>query len=162
MCFSEPYLDSTISSNDNNLCLDGYKLVRADHPKKIKQVRVCIYYRETIPVIVIQINQLPECLACDYENRKTFIVTLCRSPSPTDGEFDEFFCSFDSIIDNIYQSNPYFGQITGDFNARSRRWWENDIKNNNFHISNEDLTSSYSLKQLISKSEFFTYFKFMY
>ena len=56
ICFSEPYLDSTISSNDNNLCLDGYKLVRADHPKKIKQVRVCIYYRETIPVIVIQIN----------------------------------------------------------------------------------------------------------
>ena len=33
ICFSESYLDSTISSDDENL----YKLIRADHPKIIKQ-----------------------------------------------------------------------------------------------------------------------------
>ena len=41
----ESYLDSTISSDDNNLCLDGYKLIRADHPKSIKHGGTCIYYR---------------------------------------------------------------------------------------------------------------------
>ena len=57
---SESYLDSTISSDDKNLCLDGYKLIRAEHPKKIKQGGVCIYYRETLPVKIIRLNDLPE------------------------------------------------------------------------------------------------------
>ena len=36
ICLSDSYLDSTISSDDKNLCLDGYKMIRADHPKNIK------------------------------------------------------------------------------------------------------------------------------
>ena len=36
ICLSEFYLDSTISSVDKNLCLDGYKLIRTNHPKNIK------------------------------------------------------------------------------------------------------------------------------
>ena len=43
----ESYLDSTISSDDNNICLDGYKLIRADHPKSIKHGGACIYYRRS-------------------------------------------------------------------------------------------------------------------
>ena len=31
-------LDSTISSDDKNLCVDGYKLIRADHPKTSSRV----------------------------------------------------------------------------------------------------------------------------
>ena len=59
ICLSESYLDSTISSDGKILCLDGYKLIRADHPKNIKQERVFIYYRETLPLKIIQINYLP-------------------------------------------------------------------------------------------------------
>ena len=62
VCLSEPYLNSTISSVDKNLCLDDYKLTRADHPRNIKQGGVCIYYKETLPVKLIQLNYLPECL----------------------------------------------------------------------------------------------------
>ena len=149
---SESYLDSTISSDDSSLSLDGYNLICADHPKIIKQGRVWIYYRETILVITIQINFLPECLLCEfnYENKKIFTVTLYRSLSQNDDEFDEFLRSFESVIDNIKQSNTYFVLITGDFNACSNSWWENDI--NNFEgISIENLTTSYGLKQLISE-----------
>ena len=65
MYLSEPYLDSPISSVDKNLCLDGCKLIRADRPKNIKQGVVCIYYRETLPVKIIQLNYLPESLVCE-------------------------------------------------------------------------------------------------
>ena len=152
ICLSESYLDSIISSDDSSLSLDGYNLIRADHPKNIKQGGVCIYYRETLPVKTVQINYLPECLVCEvnYKNKKIFIVTLYRSPSQNDDEFDEFLRSFESVIDHINQSNPYFVLITGDFNARSSSWWGNDI--NNFEgISIENLTSSYGFKQLISE-----------
>ena len=40
----ETYLDSTTS--DNLLEIDGYNLVRADHPDNIKRGGVCIYYKE--------------------------------------------------------------------------------------------------------------------
>ena len=58
-----------------------------------------------------------------------FIVTLYRSPSQNDNEFDEFLCSFECVIDHINQSKPYFVLITGDFNARSSSWWGNDSNN---------------------------------
>ena len=75
-CLSESYLDSTISSDDSSLSLDGYNLIRADHPKNIKQGGVCIYYRETLPAKTVQISCLPECLVCEvnYKNKKIFIV----------------------------------------------------------------------------------------
>ena len=46
--------------------------------------------------------------------------------------------------------NPYFTLITGNFNARYNRWWEND-SNNTEGVSIDNLTSSYGLKQLIGE-----------
>lgn len=72
------------------------------------------------------------------------------SLSQTDDEFDEILRSFENVIDNISQSIQYFVLITGDINAPSSSWWENNI--NNFEgINMENLTSSDGLKQLISK-----------
>ena len=56
LCLSKLYLDSTISSDDSGLSLDGYNLIRADHPKNIEQGGVYIYYKETLPVKTVQIN----------------------------------------------------------------------------------------------------------
>ena len=147
ICLSESYLDSSISSDDKNLCLDGYKLIRADHPKNIKQGGVCIYDRETLPLKIIQINYLPECLVCEinYDNKKISIATLYRSPSRTTDEFDEFLRGFEGVIDNINQCNPYFVVITGDFNTRCNKWWVNN-SNNTEGVSIDNLTSSYGLK----------------
>ena len=50
VCQSESYLDSTVSSDDISLSLDGYNLIRAYYPKNIKQGGVCIYYSEILPV----------------------------------------------------------------------------------------------------------------
>ena len=87
--------------------------------------------RETLPVKTIQINYLSKCLFCEvnYGNKTVFIVTLYRSPSQNDFEFHEFLRSFESVIDNINQPNPYFVLIIGDFNHRSNNWLGNDINN---------------------------------
>ena len=45
--------------------------------------------------------------------KKISLAILSWSPSQTDDEFDEFLCSFESVVDNINQSNSHFVLITG-------------------------------------------------
>ena len=46
ICLSETYLDS--ATPGNLLEIDGYNLVRADHPNDTKRGRVYIYYKESL------------------------------------------------------------------------------------------------------------------
>ena len=77
ICLSETFLDSSISLSDPALYLDGYKIIRADHPMNIKRGGVCIYYKETLPLNVINISQLQESLVVEtlFENKKSYLVT---------------------------------------------------------------------------------------
>ena len=42
ICLSESYLDASVSSDNDNLNIDGYKLVRADHPGNLERGGVCV------------------------------------------------------------------------------------------------------------------------
>ena len=59
ICISEKYLDSTISSDNNNLNISGYNLIRADHPSNSKRGGVCIYYKEFLAVQTLSNIGLP-------------------------------------------------------------------------------------------------------
>ena len=60
ICLSETYLDSSIRSDDGNLELPRYNLVRADNPANSKRGSVCIYYHNSLPLKVIDIQFLNE------------------------------------------------------------------------------------------------------
>ena len=60
ICLSETYLVS--STPDDLPKIDGYNLVRADHPSNIKRNGVCIYYKQSLPVPVISLRYLKEAL----------------------------------------------------------------------------------------------------
>ena len=151
ICLSETYLDSTISSNDPQLSLAGYKIIRSDNPLNIKKGGVCIFFKETLPLNIVNITQLKECLVVEilYNNRKCFLVTLYRSPSQSLIEFDGFMTNFENLIDSIHSLNPYFIIILGDFNAKLKKWKTDDIDTNEGKRIN-DVTSSYALSQIIS------------
>ena len=59
-CISETYLDSTISSDMNNLNISGYNLIRADHSSNSNRGGVCIYYKDSIAVQTLNKIGLPE------------------------------------------------------------------------------------------------------
>ena len=44
------------------LRLEGYKLVRADHPNNVKRGGVCIYYKESLPDRVIKLPHRQEAI----------------------------------------------------------------------------------------------------
>ena len=51
-CLTETFLNSFILSDDNRITIDGYNLIRSDHPSDSKKGGVCIYYKEHIPLIL--------------------------------------------------------------------------------------------------------------
>ena len=63
ICISETFLDSDYSSDDQRLSLQGYAMIRSDHPSNTKRGGVCIYYKEHLPFIRRNdITSLDECI----------------------------------------------------------------------------------------------------
>ena len=60
ICLSEAFLDS--STPDNLVDIQGYNLVRTDHPDNTERGGVCIYYKESLHVRVINLPYLKEAL----------------------------------------------------------------------------------------------------
>ena len=151
ICLSETFLNSSYQNEDNELTLNGYKLVRADHPGDIKRGGVCIYYKEILPIKFLNINFLSECLICELalENKKCLIVSLYRSPSQSNSEFGNFLSSFEKLLNHIINLNPFMIFIIGDFNAKSSSWWTGD-KNTVEGNQIEAITCCYGLTQMIS------------
>ena len=57
ICLSETYLNSGISSDEKNLEIPGYNLVREDHLSNSKHGGVCVYYRSSLPFRVINVKE---------------------------------------------------------------------------------------------------------
>ena len=46
ICINKTYFDSSVESEDYDLRINGYKLIRTDHPLNTKRGGVCMYYKE--------------------------------------------------------------------------------------------------------------------
>ena len=127
ICLSETYLHSSIP--DSLLEIDGYDLIRSDHPNDIKRGAVCIYYKESLPVRAINIPYLKKVLLVEitYNNKKVIVSVIYRSPSQNNCEFDSFLTSVERLLSDIKKSKPFLSVITGDFNERPSYWWSEDI-----------------------------------
>ena len=65
-CLSETLLDPSIDSSDERITIEGYNLLRVDHPSHKKRGGVCIYYKEHFPVIKRDdLCNLNECLGLE-------------------------------------------------------------------------------------------------
>ena len=94
---------------------------------------------------------LPECLACKIViGKKGYVITLYRSPSQNQSEFEHFLLSLENLLCNIRSKCPAFTILLGDFNARSKSWWVHNITNNK-GIQIESISSLYGFSQLISE-----------
>ena len=111
------------------IAIEGYKLIRTDHPVNIKRGGVCIYYKETLPVRVISTPYFKEALLLEmnHNNEKVMVFVVYRSPSQTNDEFDAFLSNLQLLFNNISYRKPSLSVVTGDFNSRCSSWWSNDI-----------------------------------
>ena len=149
ICLSESYLDS--STPNNLIVIEGYNLVHADHPDDTKRGRVCIYYKESLPVKIINLPYFKEALLLEmsYNKNKGIVSVIYHSPSQTNYGIGLFLSNLVKLFSDINKLKPSLSVVT-DFNARSSSWWSDDI--NTTEATNLfSLTSSNGFSQLINE-----------
>ena len=106
---SETRLHSNTSLDDDSLEISGYTLVRFDHPSNTKRGVVCLYYKNNLPLRVINIGYLNECLTFELEvgDKICNFVVLYRSPIQSQDEF-ETSDNIEMTLDILAQKNPFF------------------------------------------------------
>ena len=109
ICLSEIYLDSSISNDDDNLEFPGYDLFRADHPSNTKRCGVCIYYRNSLPLKILNIPYLHERINFEIRigGKLCRFVSLFCSPSQSQDDFKSFANNFDLNIDTAIANNTF-------------------------------------------------------
>ena len=63
ICLSKTYLNSKTPSDDKNLEIAGYNLVRENHPSNSKRGGVCVYYKSLLQFRVINVKYLQESIS---------------------------------------------------------------------------------------------------
>ena len=74
ICIGKTYLDSSVPTDDRDTLINGYNLIRADHPSNNKRGEVCICYRESLAVQLVKTNYLSECLLCEASINKKNVM----------------------------------------------------------------------------------------
>ena len=147
---SETYLDS--STPNNLIDIEGYNLVRADHPDDTKRGGVCIYYKESLPVKIINLPYFKETLLLEmsYNKNKVIVSVIYRSLNQTNDKSGLFLSNLEKLFSDINKLKASLSVVTGDFNARSSSWWSDDI-NTTEGTNLFSLTSSNGFSQLINE-----------
>ena len=149
ICLSETYLDSNILPDDSNLKIPGYNLVRSDHPSNKKRGGACIYYKSYLPLRIIDINYLSECVRFELMvgDKLCNFIALYRSPSQSQDLFESFKENLELNLESAVQNNPFLVVLLGDFNAKSSNWCKNDTTTTEGKAI-ENITSQFGLHQM--------------
>ena len=69
-------LNSLVSLDDHNLSIQGYSLIRTDHPDDVKRGGVCLYFKENSTLKVTDNSFIAQCTVCEItlQNKKGHVV----------------------------------------------------------------------------------------
>ena len=152
ICLSETYLSNSYHTDDDQLTFPLYNLIRADNPSNIKRGGVCIYYRDSLPVKIINLNILDKCLVCElsFGSHRVCLVSIYQTPSQSSNEYDTFLFNFEQLLTYLNSIKPRVLLVTDDFNVRSSSLWYYDFDTvEGTRI--ESITSYYGLHQIINE-----------
>ena len=119
---------------NENIFIEGFAAdpLRADKSVNIRNGGVCLYFKEDLPITQrCDLETLPETIVAEVKlnRKKIFLVLSYCHPTLTKEDFDNYTTGLENIYKNINKENPAITIITGDFNARSPLFWENDNEN---------------------------------
>ena len=148
ICLSGTYLNSATPPNDTRLESSGYNLFRSDHPPNNERGGVCVYYKSTLRLGILNISNFDEWVNFEVSiaNKICHFTQLYRSPSQKQDEFQEFKSNLEMNLD----AQPFLTVMIGDFNTKSRNWYLNDTAS--FDVSKiEFLASQFAMSQAINE-----------
>ena len=103
-------------------------MIRSDHPSNTKHGGVCIYYKSSLPLGVVNIGYLQEFLSFELQigDKICNFVALYRSPNQSKDDFEIFVDNFEMTLELLAQKNPFLLTAIGDFNAKSSNRYNKD------------------------------------
>ena len=112
--------------------MSGYNFARMDHPSNNKRGGVCLYYKCSLPLKVIDVSYLQECINFEVKigDKTCNFVSLYRSPGQTKDEFENFIKNLELNLEHIANKSPFLIVELGDFNARIQGWLVPERYNN--------------------------------
>ena len=116
ICLSETYFNSDISSDNENLDIPGYRLIRSDHPSNDNQGGVC--FKSFLPIQILSISMFHECINLEIriDDKSCNLICLYRSPSQNMEEFETFVKNLELNLELIFTKNPYVTVVITDLN----------------------------------------------
>ena len=152
ICLLETYLISNILPDDSNLKIPCYNLVCFDHPSNKKREGVRIYYKSYLPLRMIEINYLNECVRFELMvgDKLCNFIALYRSPSQSEDLFESFQENLELNLEPAVQNNPFLVVLLGNFNAKSGNWCKNDIATTECKAI-ENISSKFGLHEIINE-----------
>ena len=113
IALNKTYLTSQI--NDEDLNLDGYTLIRCDHPEDVSRGGAAVYYKSHLPLILKpEHTHLSEILVFQLK-------VVYRNPSAINSSVEkvnEFTLELGKTFHNIKEKNPYTNYLIGDLNEK--------------------------------------------
>ena len=102
-------MDSGILSDDVNLDITRYNLVRADHPYNTKRGGVRIYFRKLLLLRILDIHFLHECINFQMRigDKVCNFISLCRSPNQSFEEFETFADNLEFNLDTFAKTTLF-------------------------------------------------------
>ena len=125
---SETYLDPSVPLHDVNLEIQGYELVQSDHPSQHKRGGVCIHFRNSLPLKILNIHYLQESISFELQvgSKICKFVSLYRSSSQTSDDFEKLIDNFEITPDTLAESNSDLIVVLGDLNIKSKNCYIDD------------------------------------
>ena len=153
LMLSETYLNKTVKNEE--IIINGFstEMFRSDHPGGDKQGRVCVYFKEDLPVKRRNdLEILQETVICEISlgRKKVFFVALYRSPNQSNEDFEEFYHKLQDNLDQIKELKPHCTILKGDFNCRTKQFWPGDTDSPK-GIALDELIESNNMTQLIDQ-----------
>ena len=102
------FLDSSFESNDKDLTIEGSNLIRSDHPSNSKRGGVCIYYKESLAVRIVNIfNWIPSLQSYSTKRKKGYVAVVYKSPSQSTSELESFLSGLEDLPSNTLCSPSF-------------------------------------------------------
>lgn len=157
----ESYLSPAITNEE--IAIHGFAPIpfRADSKAPNDRMRggVCLYYKENLPIINRDdLVNMDETIVAEIKtrNKKVFFILSYRSPSNnTSPEVDDYCSKLQGIIDKINNEKPTVIILTGDFNARSPLFCDQESQENTPGRKISDFMLLNRMEQLINEPTHF-------
>ena len=92
------------------------------YPSNNKRGGICSYYKNFLPSRVLSSQYLQECINFELNigGKICNFISLYRSPSQTQDEFEKFIDNLELNLETLCQNNTFLIVLIGDLNAKSK------------------------------------------